>query len=109
MDFFCQLLESKSSFPPSKYVKKKESQIIIMSSFCSNCFHFRFSEAGFGEKIDQKSVNLQYNTLGRLDDGTNELSTKRLMFQVLFFSWFHAEFFAKILSIYLFILKKIKK
>ena len=32
-----------------------------------------------------KSVNLQYNTLGRLDDGTNESSTKRLMFQVLFF------------------------
>ena len=32
-----------------------------------------------------KSVNLQYNTLGRLDDGTNELSTKCLLFQVLFF------------------------
>ena len=31
------------------------------------------------------SVNLQYNMLGHLDDGTNELSTKRLMFQVLFF------------------------
>ena len=27
-----------------------------------------------------KSVNLQYNTLGRLDDGTNELSTKRSHF-----------------------------
>ena len=35
----------------------------------------------------QKSVNLQYNyyTLGRLDDGTNESLTKRLMFQVSFF------------------------
>ena len=32
-----------------------------------------------------KSVNLQYNTLGCLDDGTNELLTKRLMFQVFFF------------------------
>ena len=32
-----------------------------------------------------KSVNLQYNMLGRLDDGTNESSTKRLIFQVLFF------------------------
>ena len=32
-----------------------------------------------------KSINLQYNTLGRLDDGTNESSTKRLMFQALFF------------------------
>ena len=32
-----------------------------------------------------KSVNLQYNTLGRLDVGTNESSTKRLMFQELFF------------------------
>ena len=28
-----------------------------------------------------KSVNLQYNTLGCLDDGTNESSTKSLMFQ----------------------------
>ena len=32
-----------------------------------------------------KSVNLQYNTLGRLDDGTNKSSTKRLMFPVFFF------------------------
>ena len=32
-----------------------------------------------------KSVNLQYNTLGCLDNGTNKSSTKRLMFQVLFF------------------------
>ena len=31
-----------------------------------------------------KSVNLQYITLGCLDDGTNELSTKSLMSQVLF-------------------------
>ena len=39
-------------------------------------------------KIDpsfQKSVNLQYITLGCLDNGTKELSTKSLMFQVLFF------------------------
>ena len=34
---------------------------------------------------DQKSVNLQYITLACLDDGTNESSTKRMMFQVLFF------------------------
>ena len=32
-----------------------------------------------------KSVNLQYSKLGLLDNGTNESSTKRLMFQVLFF------------------------
>jgi hypothetical protein len=31
-----------------------------------------------------KSVNLQYSMLGCLDDGTNDLSTKSLMFQVLF-------------------------
>ena len=31
---------------------------------------------------DQKSVNLQYITLGCLDDGTNESWTKSLMFQV---------------------------
>ena len=33
----------------------------------------------------KKSVNLQYIKLGCLDDGTNESSTKSLMFQVLFF------------------------
>jgi hypothetical protein len=37
---------------------------------------------------DKKSVNLQYNTLGCLDDGTKEMSTKSLMFQVLFFLYF---------------------
>ena len=35
-----------------------------------------------------KSVNLQYITLGCLDDGTNESSTKSLMFQVLFCLYF---------------------
>ena len=34
---------------------------------------------------DQKSVNLQYNTLGRWVDWTNDSSTKCLMFQALFF------------------------
>ena len=32
-----------------------------------------------------KSDNLQYNTPGRWVDGPNDSSTKRLMFQVLFF------------------------
>ena len=32
-----------------------------------------------------KSVNLQYNTLVRWDAGTKDSSTKRLMFQALFF------------------------
>ena len=35
-----------------------------------------------------KSVNLQFIKLGCLDDGTNQLSTKSLMFQVLFFLYF---------------------
>ena len=55
--------------------------------------------------IQQKFVNLQYNMLGCLEDGTNKLLTKRLIFQVLFFfSWFLAKFFTKILSIYLFVI-----
>ena len=37
---------------------------------------------------DQKSVNLQYITLGCLDDGTNESSTKSPMLQALFFLYF---------------------
>ena len=40
--------------------------------------------------------------LGRWDDGPNELSTKRLMFQVLFFLLFLLKFFAKMLSIFFF-------
>ena len=35
--------------------------------------------------VHMKSVNLQYITLGCLDYGTNESSTKSLIFQVLFF------------------------
>ena len=31
------------------------------------------------EARNAKSVNLQYNTLGRLDNWTNKLSTKRLI------------------------------
>ena len=38
-----------------------------------------------GEPYDINSVNLQYITLGCLDDGTNESWTKSLMFEVLFF------------------------
>ena len=48
----------------------------------------------------KKSDNLQNNMLGRWVDGRNDSSTKRLMVEVLFFSWFLAKFFAKILSIY---------
>ena len=36
-----------------------------------------------------KSVNLQYITLDCLNNGTNELSTKSLMFQVLIFYTFY--------------------
>ena len=36
----------------------------------------------------QKSVNLQYITLGCLDDGTNESLTKSLMFQVCIFFFY---------------------
>jgi hypothetical protein len=35
--------------------------------------------------LEQKSDNLQYNMLVRWVAGTNDSSTKRLMFQVLFF------------------------
>ena len=46
------------------------------------CFHEKSVEFSAGEL---KSVNLQYNTLVRWDDGPNESSTKRLIFQALFF------------------------
>ena len=43
------------------------------------------SDGSFAHHWDKKSVNLQYITLGCLNDGTKESSTKSLMFQVLFF------------------------
>ena len=42
-----------------------------------------------------KSDNLQYNSLVCWFTGTNDSSTKGLMFQVLFFSQFLAKFFEK--------------
>ena len=62
------------------------------------------------QKKDLKSVNLQYNTLGCLDNGTNKSSTKRLVFQVLFI--FH-DFFQKIckntFNLFSYFFKKIQK
>ena len=52
-----------------------------------------------------KSVNLQYITLGCLDDGTNESSTKSLMFQLLFFYTFYRLRAPKTLYFYNFIKK----
>ena len=52
-----------------------------------------------------KSVNLQYITLGCLDDGTNKSSTKSLMFQLLFFYTFYRLRAPKTLYFYNFIKK----
>ena len=60
-------------------------------------------EEGFQSRnvaLEQKSVNLQYIMRDCLDGGTNESSTKRLMFQVLFF---FNKIFEKTLSINFFI------
>ena len=50
-------------------------------------------------------INLQYNMLGCLDDGTNESSTKRLVFQVLFFFMISC----KILCLFAYFFNKITK
>ena len=49
-----------------------------------SCLQIRVSERMSCKQL--KSDNLQYNTLGRWVTGTNDTSTKRLMFQVFFFS-----------------------
>ena len=55
-----------------------------------------------------KSVNVQYNTLGQWDDGPNESSTKRLMFQVhIIFFMSSCKTLGKILSIYFLLFHKI--
>ena len=48
-----------------------------------SCLQIRVSERMSCKQL--KSDNLQYNTLGRWVTGTNDSSTKHLMFQVLFF------------------------
>ena len=54
------------------------------TTVANNSYHFWADLVIEGHK----SVNLQYITLGCLDDGTNESSTKSLMFQVLLFLYF---------------------
>ena len=54
-------------------------------------------------QLDLKSVNLQYNTLVRWADGTNDVSTKSLMFQVLLF--FH-KILHKPFQLFFFIFKR---
>ena len=57
-----------------------------------------------------KSVNLQYNTLDRLEDGTNESSTKRLMFQVIFFFMISCRILCKnTFNLFVYFFKKIQK
>ena len=88
-------------------------QNLSLSTFCKNlhdlfehaiyawllCFNYgvKFlwpaSVVFYGQEL--KSVNLQYNTLDRLDDETNESLTKRLMFQVLFFFMISYKFLCK--------------
>ena len=61
-----------------KQLKKKETT-------CKELPKFKLKIVESLGVWELKSVNLWYITLGRLDDGTNESSTKCLMFQVLFF------------------------
>ena len=101
--YFCGSLESSSSNLYTFY-RRKKSQVAIFAYdkarmteatfiISLNVVHNSRARAGIYDVdstlhycISLKSVNLQLNTLGRLDDGTNESSTKRLMFHVLFFS-----------------------
>ena len=66
--------------------KKMSSFGIIKSSFeaCQRPIVADFSSFRNNIKCILKSINLQYITLGCLDNGTNKLSTKSLMFQVFF-------------------------
>ena len=83
--------------------------LLLLSSLGQKRHKGKLSAAGkkryqltfHSENPELKSVNLQYITLGCWADGTNESSTKRLIFQVwLFFSPFLVKCFAKIISIY---------
>ena len=67
--------------------------LLLLSSLGQKRHKGKLSAAGkeryqltfHSDNPELKSVNLQYITLSCLDDGTNESSTKSLMFKVLFF------------------------
>jgi len=61
--------------------------VIVMVISAMFIFYFcpKLQDKHCREHYDYKSDNLQYNTLARWVDGTNDSSTKRLMFQALFF------------------------
>ena len=60
--------------PSAPRILNKETSWLWSSTALSHCLY-----------VILKSNNLQYNTLARWVNGTNDLSTKCLMFQVLFF------------------------
>ena len=69
-----------------------------------------YSEVKFLIYEEIKSINLQYNRLGCLDHGTNESSTKRLMFQVLFFFMISCKILCKNpFNLFSYFLKKLQK
>ena len=66
----------------------KKISFLQVTIFCHIIFFFQSKKGQlmlWRIKRHLKFVNLQYNMLGCLNDGTNESSTKRLMFQALFF------------------------
>ena len=77
------LIESATGvFTGSRY---KDLQIQMYGKSKKYCHYPKDTQKLFNQCM-LKLVNLQYDTLGCLDDGTNESSTKCLMFQILFFS-----------------------
>ena len=93
---FCthKLREKENNFKTTiqayylQHIKEKISKNV----FNSSVEQFSFSLSSCYSKLSSltlyvhlKSVNLQYIMLGCFDDGTNESSTKSLMFQVLYF------------------------
>ena len=58
--------------------------------YYQKCPHRSYESMEPGLHADLKSVNLQYITLGCLDNGTNESSTKSLKFQVFFYTFYRA-------------------
>ena len=87
----CSLVNDVTKSSSKGSVKKKKRNDTFLNVKYKSSYLWQKAQFSCNNNInltlytEHKSVNLQYNTLGRLDDGTNKSSSKRLMFQVLFF------------------------
>jgi hypothetical protein len=90
-------------------VQKKVLLLSKSNLYISNFLQGKCSRYILGRNGELKSFNLQYNTLRCWVDGPNDSSTKRLMFQVLFFLFLISYRLRALKALYFYFCKVVKK